>query len=361
MGTPVVRIRRLKGACKSAATVHSIAFRTGPKRVLNFLKPGKTKGAAAVQVLSNCLPTSRNATQVTKCSIRASSVTIHRQVNCLPRSPPLCPRVAMRDFLGFINGVGNIPTKVHRRQTAVTVRHYNLVSQHGIVVHGLSGNCQRQINVTRTVVRSPPIVVLSRPAINLSPHRVGRIHRLVGDLTNDHAVVLSARVLPRIDVAYSHIAVVGHNRIITASAPSGLATHLTKRAACSMRVGNGIRRTRPLLTGLASIHRIIILKRRRLPSRRCHLQVAKRDGCDLNDTVTTALIGTNLRLRRLHHRRTALRSIFLGLAAARPTTPDAPRTPTSPRPIVPRPAPRAPPLWISYPPFALPPFALPPP
>lgn len=47
----IVRMERMAGSCKRKEKVFSISFRVTRKRIFNFLKPGNTKGAAAVHRL----------------------------------------------------------------------------------------------------------------------------------------------------------------------------------------------------------------------------------------------------------------------------------------------------------------------
>ncbi len=222
----VVRISKLSGECNARLTIDSISFDVGGNRVINFLKPGNTNGSAVVGVLANCLSLARNGISVSNFSVVRCPRRTGGHVNCLPRVPPLCVSVGISRCLKFVFSLGGIGFPGTTRVGRIV----GLIGVSGMTNHlvgGLSGNCHREMNFTNTLVNGPSMLVLSRPAINLSPGRVVRVEGLVSELNGGRAVVLSSRVLSRVRTIYGHMVVVGGNRVLTSSAPSDLSRHLS--------------------------------------------------------------------------------------------------------------------------------------
>ncbi len=258
----LVRVGGLAGRCNSGGTMGGVDFGTGSNRVLNFLKPGNTNGSAAVGVVANCLSSASNRTVVGNVSVLRSPVGTGGRVNCLPRLPPLCLSVAMERCLCFVCSLGNYALP----QGARLGRVYRLIGVSGIfseVVGGLSGNCHRHMNLTRTLINGPGILILSRPAMNLSPGRVVRVEALVGGLNGGRAMVLSDRVLDRIRTIYSEVMVVGRNGVITSSATSGLSGALSTSRGLVTHVSKPGSRIVGLVCAVPNIRAIITSVRHR--------------------------------------------------------------------------------------------------
>ncbi len=226
--------------------------------MLKFLNPGNTNGSAAVGVLANCLSTASNRMAINKRGVLRRPTRTGTYVNCLSRRPPICPSVAIQRCLGFVCSLGEYMLPHRGRLTRV----YGIVGVRRICGHlvgGLSGNCGRHMNVTRTLVNGPPMLVLSRPAMNLSPGRVVRVHSLVGGLNGRRAVVLSDRVLSRVRTMYSHIIVVGNNGVITSSSTRGLSTTFSSRQQVRVDITNPTGRITSLIDNVNNMRGIAML------------------------------------------------------------------------------------------------------
>lgn len=88
--TPIVRMRRLAGYFNGFATISRVSFRIGHKRVFNFLKTGKTKGAATVHVLYKLDGPASKMKGITKFSVSQRTRRIGGRVNCVDRGFSLC-------------------------------------------------------------------------------------------------------------------------------------------------------------------------------------------------------------------------------------------------------------------------------
>lgn len=92
------------------------------------------------------------------------------------------------------------------------LRVIRLAGANGGQTKRFSLNVGRQLNVTVTLLGDPRLLVLSRPAGNLSPLKVRRLQRLVHSFPYGKvAIVLSDRVLSRIRRVTSRINVVTNN------------------------------------------------------------------------------------------------------------------------------------------------------
>lgn len=84
----------------------------------------------------------------------------------------------------------------------------------------LTGRCSlkvgRHLNLTKTLLKHPPVLVLSRPAGNLSPSNVRRVHGLMGSLPDlcSYAILVSSRVLSRVRLVTSSVKVLGRKQLL---------------------------------------------------------------------------------------------------------------------------------------------------
>lgn len=134
---PVVRISGLIGQFNSFATISRVSFSMRQKRVFNFLKTGKTKGAATVHVLYKLDLPSRKGTRIVKFSMQARDRRVGGQVNCVDRGFSLCRSLAMHRGLHLFKNVCNIGTGRVDGHARRALRHVKLCRRRRALIHSL--------------------------------------------------------------------------------------------------------------------------------------------------------------------------------------------------------------------------------
>lgn len=207
-----VRVRNLAGQCHGDITLSGVRLAIRRNRQFNFVKPGKTKGSAAVGLLLSFVGPDGKDTQIFKLSTRGSSRDLGHVVKCIPDSIRCCDGLAIRRVLvvakGFrrVRGVGRVVT--------CCIRHFTLRPGGG--VGSLSLNGQGGITVIGDLVFGPRLLVLSRPAGKLSPLVRRHLFRRLGCRGGRNtAIFVSARGLPRIRTFYAQATFVHRNGVVS--------------------------------------------------------------------------------------------------------------------------------------------------
>lgn len=312
IGDRVIRIGGLAGFCNDVGTISSVDFAIRANRILKFLKPGNTNGSAAVGVVANCLSSADNAIAVSKYRVLSSPVRTGSGVNCLPRVPPLCVSVAIGGCLRFVFSLGGIGLPGGRRVSRI-VHLAGVARRTSEVVGRLSGNCHRHMNLTRTLLNGPPMVVLSRPAMNLSPGRVVRVEGLVHGLNGGRAMVFSSRILSRISRIYSEVIIVSGNGVITSTGASRLSTRMSNNRGLSLATRKDATSVARTVGGVPTIGHIAGANDGTSNDKGCVVR------CRASDSVEESICGTvmeiNTMVLSVRSNGRALRSVFLGLAS----------------------------------------------
>lgn len=163
----LVRIDRMDGDCKGMRTLHSMSFDMGRKRLFNLVNPSKTKGDALFHVLAALLLPSRKDTQMLSTSMQISFHAVQRDMNCVPKHFSLCRSLAMRRGLHFFTAMFRAAIRRGCRQVHIVCRRVTPFGRHQ--TNTLSKKVGRGLTLYYTLIRTPGILFLSRPAANMSP------------------------------------------------------------------------------------------------------------------------------------------------------------------------------------------------
>lgn len=155
-GVGVADLISLRGISISFNRHHilsSISLRLGPKGVLALLKPGNTNGSALMQMILKLMAPSRK--------IVGHGKGLH--VNCMPRG--LCLSAALPLAMGHFL---HLHPNARGRSVLPTLGHIRTKRLVGTPVRGLSNNRARHMLLTQTLLGHPRLLILSRPARNIS-------------------------------------------------------------------------------------------------------------------------------------------------------------------------------------------------
>lgn len=231
----------LSCGCPSTSRCYlgGISFSISRKRMYTVINPGNYNGAAVYGVVHNLVPSFRNK-RIRK-SIRvfkgdAGRVDRRRgtgEVNFIFRGPfargDKVGRAIFRRVTFNLRGV-----KIsHRRVVAGMVSVVDLLRVRTFVFgrpYRLSNKREREITLTSVVIRSPSVVIVSRPASRLSPGNARSMFRVVGCLgERGGAVILIRRGVGLVTRCTSRVMCLGSNSILLSKSPRSM---LSDRVLC---------------------------------------------------------------------------------------------------------------------------------
>lgn len=118
--------------------------------------------------------------------------------------------------------LGSVPAETAAGGVGRLLSVLSLSSIGGGGVSGLSNNVGHHINVTRTVLGSPRVLIVSRPATKLSPKRHIHLQGFVSRFSRSQVILVSARVMSSVRCVSAHGTVVGTKRVISIKAATRL-------------------------------------------------------------------------------------------------------------------------------------------
>lgn len=307
---PVLRVDRLCGGCKGFRTIESLGLRIPGKSLFNFIKPGKTKGAAAVQVMYKLVPPARKAVAVRNISTLLRPGRVGGRVNCIPSFFNICSGLGIDRCVSFCNSVCHVASERVATMSGSLLRLIGLSSGGRICISALSHKVGRQLYITQTLVRGPSLLILSRPGSNLSPHthiRVGRLLRGLHDVKG--AVIVDSRVLSRLTRVYGDVNVVSRKGLMRTKGVRSIVRRIFNKGQVIISIR---KRVRPTIHVLGRRPRVGIRS-----IKRGRVRVSRTVGRRRVTRLVTRVVRGKVVIAKFCGRRKGLRSLFVRLAKKR--------------------------------------------
>lgn len=197
-----MRVRSIMGEFKRRAILSRIDLSIAPKGVCKVVKEGKDNGAILFGDVYNFILPSTKGVLIHNGRIKGS-ISVPRKVKVVVRRPNFLQSCSNFRGLGLLT---HLRGGVASRGVGRDVQLIKLSPRSGGGIKGFSLNVHRQLKVTRTVVRDPSVLVLSRPVGNLSGRNIRSVQGLLIRLGRRKAAVLMTDRGPlSVRVLYSRI------------------------------------------------------------------------------------------------------------------------------------------------------------
>ena len=135
-------------------------------------------------------------------------------VGLLPESPPLYPHLRVLEHLRFARALFSVLARPDPRHLDHAVERCGLAPVLGRFVGTLSGGWRQRTAIAAALAHGPRVVMLDEPLSGLDPAAVVDVRRLVRELAEDRAVLLSSHRLAEVEELCDRVTIIDGGRVV---------------------------------------------------------------------------------------------------------------------------------------------------
>ena len=102
-----------------------------------------------------------------------------------------------------------IPVAVERAKAKCGIAHFSKR-----VISNLSGGYQQRVGIAQSIIHDPMFVILDEPTNGLDPNQIIEIRRLIREIAEERAVLISTHILPEVQAACDYIMMIEHGNMV---------------------------------------------------------------------------------------------------------------------------------------------------
>ncbi|MGZ3751880.1 MAG: ATP-binding cassette domain-containing protein, partial [Mucilaginibacter sp.] len=84
------------------------------------------------------------------------------------------------------------------------------------LIHNLSGGYRQRVGIAQAIIHKPKLVVLDEPTNGLDPNQLIESRKLIKEIAQEHAVLLSSHILSEIHILCKEIVMIEGGRVVFA-------------------------------------------------------------------------------------------------------------------------------------------------
>lgn len=190
--------------------------------ILGFLGPNGAGKSTTMKMLAGVLPPSAGRILIDGIDLREKPTTAKQKIGYLPEIPPLYPELTVDEYLAYCGRLRRL-AKTQLGDAIEQAKHRCGLSEQGSRLNAsLSKGFQQRVGIAQAILHQPDVVILDEPTVGLDPNQIIEIRKLIAELGQHHAVILSTHILPEVQTVCNKVQIINQGQRVYSSSIQSL-------------------------------------------------------------------------------------------------------------------------------------------
>ena len=214
MVNKIVEVKHLSHRYSVDWAIKDINFEISTKGVFGLLGSNGAGKSTTMNIICNVLTQTEGDVFINGVDLRKDPITAKKFIGFLPQKAPLHTDMTVDECLYHCADIrlmpkSEIPTAVERAKAKCGIAHFSKR-----VISNLSGGYQQRVGIAQSIIHDPMFVILDEPTNGLDPNQIIEIRRLIREIAEERAVLISTHILPEVQAACDYIMMIEHGNMV---------------------------------------------------------------------------------------------------------------------------------------------------
>ncbi|HJQ28051.1 MAG TPA: ATP-binding cassette domain-containing protein [Rubrobacter sp.] len=222
-GRPAILAEGLRKSYGKTLALDGLDLEVREGTVLGLLGPNGAGKTTAVRILATLLKPDAGRAEVAGLDVVRQADELRALIGLTGQYAAVDEYLTGRENLEMVGRLYHLPKKVARRRADELLERFDLVDAASRLVKTYSGGMRRRLDLSASLVLSPPVLFLDEPTTGLDPRSRLAMWDIIGELVSGGTtLLLTTQYLDEADRLADRIAVVDAGRVIAEGTSSGL-------------------------------------------------------------------------------------------------------------------------------------------
>ncbi len=214
MVNKIVEVKHLSHRYSVDWAIKDINFEISTKGVFGLLGSNGAGKSTTMNIICNVLTQTEGEVFINGVNLRKDPITDKKFIGFLPQKAPLHTDMTVDEYLYHCADIrlmpkSEIPAAVERAKAKCGIAHFSKR-----VISNLSGGYQQRVGIAQSIIHDPMFVILDEPTNGLDPNQILEIRRLIREIAEERAVLISTHILPEVQAACDYIMMIEHGNMV---------------------------------------------------------------------------------------------------------------------------------------------------
>lgn len=192
--------------------VDAVDFTVETGDVLGFLGPNGAGKSTTLRMLAGYLQPSAGTIIIDGTNIADDPITVKKKIGYMPETTPLYREMTTWEYLSFIAEAHGL-TDARARVSGV-IETANLSAIRNQLTGTISKGYRSRLNFAAAIIHDPPVLLLDEPTDGLDPNQKNEIRKLIKNLSQNKAIIVSTHILEEVEAMCSRIIIISEGKLV---------------------------------------------------------------------------------------------------------------------------------------------------
>lgn len=198
MANKIVEVKHLSHRYNTDWAINDINFEISMKGVFGLLGSNGAGKSTTMNIICNVLTQTEGEVVINGVNLRKDPITAKKFIGFLPQKAPLHTDMTVDEYLYHCADIrlmskADISDAVERVKIKCGITHFSKR-----IIANLSGGYQQRVGIAQSIIHNPMFVILDEPTNGLDPNQILEIRRLIREIAEERAVLISTHILPEV-------------------------------------------------------------------------------------------------------------------------------------------------------------------
>ncbi|HEX7664175.1 MAG TPA: ABC transporter ATP-binding protein [Polyangiaceae bacterium] len=225
---PAIRVRHLWHRFGRFEVLRDVSFEVGHGEIFGFIGPNGAGKTTTIRVMATLLEPLAGRVEVDGLDVTLEPEAVRKIIGYMPDHAGVYERVTVREYLEFFADAYRVPTAGTSYAVVDAVMELtDLTKLESKLVATMSKGMKQRLQLARTLLHDPKVLILDEPASDLDPRARIEIRDLLLELKSmGKTIFLSSHILTELADVCTSVAILERGRLVVAGPISEIGRRL---------------------------------------------------------------------------------------------------------------------------------------
>ncbi len=227
MKDSLVSVENLSHRYSIQWAVKDVGFEIPGKGIYGLLGSNGAGKSTTMNIMSGVLKQSKGNVFIKGINLSKDPIGAKKQIGFLPQDPPLYTDTTVEEYLTNCAYLRMIPPKQVKAAVEEVLEKCTIMHFKKRLIRNLSGGYRQRVGIAQAIIHKPAFIILDEPTNGLDPNQIVEVRKLIKEIAQDRAVLLSTHILTEVHAICDHILMIEHGKLVFSGKTEEFDNYLT--------------------------------------------------------------------------------------------------------------------------------------
>lgn len=210
----IVKVKNLSHRYSIQWAVKDINFEISSKGIMGLLGSNGAGKSTTMNIICGVLKPTQGDIYINGINLRENPVAAKMFIGFLPQKAPLYTDLTVDEYLTYCAQLRLMEKSQIKSAVAAAKDRCGIMHFSNRLIRNLSGGYQQRVGIAQAIVHNPKFVVLDEPTNGLDPNQIVEVRRLIKEIAEERAVLLSTHILSEVQATCQEIKMIENGQMV---------------------------------------------------------------------------------------------------------------------------------------------------